>query len=600
MKNPIHDIPHYLSIYQKYIGLRMYAFFLFILLAGLMEGVGILMFLPLLQAANNNSQEVVAISTDTNISFIINNFISSIGLEVSTIVILVVMAAIFLIKGVLVFISYALNVYFSSKLMQDLKVNLVNRYIRMNLSYYFKRDTGYFTSLVNDQVGRAVQSFRLLANVGVDIINSIVYLSLAFIVSWRFGLMALVVGIILLTLFRRLSYYVRIQSRKTTKEDAKVAGKLIQMLQAFKYLKATNQLHVMASEIFQSIYKLKEYQVRSGMATAFTSSSREPIVVAFMLIIVTLQLLIFEEKLAPILISILLFYKSLSAIMSFQSNWQSVLEYIGSMEVVNRELDNLSREYEVTGGVCLSQFKDEICFKNVSFFHDKRSGNIIEDVSFVIPVRKTIAFVGESGSGKTTVINLIELLLQPQKGEILINGISSKKIDTSTWRNQIGYVSQESVVFNDTILNNISMKGAGINTQESVKIAALKAHLSKFIDTLPDGYDTVVGENGFRLSGGQRQRLFIAREIFREPNILILDEATSSLDTESERAIQRSIDELKGKVTIIIIAHRLSTIRNADLIYVLDKGRLIEQGEYDELRNNKKSKFSRLVAAQVV
>jgi subfamily B ATP-binding cassette protein MsbA len=171
-----------------------------------------------------------------------------------------------------------------------------------------------------------------------------------------------------------------------------------------------------------------------------------------------------------------------------------------------------------------------------------------------------------------------------------------------SWRSQVGYVSQETVVFDDTVANNISLwDGEYANDSElrrRIQEAARKAHAHHFIEDLPDGYETVVGDRGVRLSGGQRQRLFVARELFKHPNLLLLDEATSALDTESERYIQQSIDDLQGEVTVVIIAHRLSTIKNVDYVYVLDEGRVIEQGSYDELRGHEASRFREMVEMQ--
>lgn len=213
-----------------------------------------------------------------------------------------------------------------------------------------------------------------------------------------------------------------------------------------------------------------------------------------------------------------------------------------------------------------------------------------------------VAFVGESGAGKSTLIDTLTLLLRPKKGNVFIDGLNAVEIDKDSWRSQIGYVSQETVVFDDTIANNICLwKGdyrKDENVRKRVEEAAKRAYAHRFIETLQDGYETTVGDRGVRLSGGQRQRLFIARELYKNPKLLILDEATSSLDTESERYIQKSIDSLKGSMTVVIIAHRLSTIKNADLIYVLDDGEIIEQGSYDELSNDEKSRFSKMVAIQ--
>jgi len=182
--------------------------------------------------------------------------------------------------------------------------------------------------------------------------------------------------------------------------------------------------------------------------------------------------------------------------------------------------------------------------------------------------------------------------------------VPATELQAATWRRQIGYVSQESVVFDDSIANNICLWEGDARQDpaldQRIREAARHAYLDHFIEGLAEGYDTRVGDRGIRLSGGQRQRLFIARELFKNPNLLILDEATSALDSESERAIQVSIDALRGRMTVVIIAHRLSTVRNADKVFVLDQGELVEQGTYAELRETEGSRFGVMVDLQAL
>jgi len=212
--------------------------------------------------------------------------------------------------------------------------------------------------------------------------------------------------------------------------------------------------------------------------------------------------------------------------------------------------------------------------------------------------------MGLPGSGKTTLADIITLTHKYNSGNMYIDGISANKIKKSSWSSQIGYVSQETLIFDDTIANNITMWQDRMENnkkiEEDIRDAAKQANILEFINSLPDGFNTVVGDRGILLSGGQKQRIFIARELYRKPNLLILDEATSSLDSESEKSIQESIELLKGKITVIIIAHRLSTIKKVDKIYLIDKGKIIEQGSYDELKNNNNSKFSKLASLQVL
>jgi len=198
--------------------------------------------------------------------------------------------------------------------------------------------------------------------------------------------------------------------------------------------------------------------------------------------------------------------------------------------------------------------------RNVHFAYNDADGDVLRDVSVDVPAHQTVALVGESGAGKSTLVDMMTLLLKPREGEVMIDGVPHDEIDLNSWRDQIGYVSQETVVFDDTVANNISLWRGDIDDdpalRERVIHAAERAHADNFIRDLPDGYQTVVGDRGVRLSGGQRQRLFVARELFKQPNLLLLDEATSDLDTASEQHIQDSIDALKGETTVVIIAHR--------------------------------------------
>ena len=205
--------------------------------------------------------------------------------------------------------------------------------------------------------------------------------------------------------------------------------------------------------------------------------------------------------------------------------------------------------------------------------------------------------MGSSGAGKSSIADLLAGLYDPTAGEILIDGTELQRFDLASWQKRIGVVSQDTFLFNATIAANISFGTPGARL-EDVKLAAQQAQATGFIENLPDGFNTLVGERGYRLSGGQRQRISLARAILRQPDLLILDEATSALDTESERLVQEAIDRFDNKHTILVIAHRLSTIVNADQIYVLDQGRVIEQGNHSHLLHLD-GRYSRLWQQQV-
>jgi ABC-type multidrug transport system fused ATPase/permease subunit len=306
--------------------------------------------------------------------------------------------------------------------------------------------------------------------------------------------------------------------------------------------------------------------------------------------LIALQVTVFDEPVAPIFVALLLFHRGMQAVIALQSGWQSTMSRIGSVEMVNDEFESVLANQEQSGAHQLGALQRGIELRNVHFAYNEEDGDVLHDINITVPANQTIALVGESGAGKSTLVDLLTLMLKPQTGTVAIDGVPHDEVDLASWRDQIGYVSQETVVFDDTVANNIHLWQGNIeddpSLRERVYHAAERAHAHHFIQDLPNGYQTVVGDRGVRLSGGQRQRLFVARELFKQPNLLLLDEATSDLDTASEQHIQSSIDALQGEVTVVIIAHRLSTVKNADRIYTVDRGRVTEAGTHEELVAN--------------
>jgi ABC-type multidrug transport system fused ATPase/permease subunit len=292
----------------------------------------------------------------------------------------------------------------------------------------------------------------------------------------------------------------------------------------------------------------------------------------------------------------------MQSMMGIQSNWQSTMNKIGALEMVDDEFDAVQRNRETSGEREIGPLQDGIVLDGVCFAYNEDDGDVLKSIDVSIPANTTVALVGESGAGKSTLVDMLTLMLKPQRGTVRIDGVPHEEVDLDSWRSQIGYVSQETVVFDDTVANNISLWQGDFESdpalRERVIDAAKRAHAHHFIRDLPNGYQTMVGDRGVRLSGGQRQRLFVARELFKQPNLLLLDEATSDLDSASEQHIQNSIEALQGEVTVVIIAHRLSTVKSADQVYVLDDGRVAEEGTYHELSVRENGQFREMVEMQ--
>ncbi len=591
-------IRYYFSIFKEFIGRRMYLVFVLTALAALAESFGIALILPLIEVADAGDVDGEMSSATAVLMSVLN----TIGIGNSLVAILLFIGAVFIGKGLLKFSEGAYLSYLKSQLMIEIKGKMFDKYSTMDYSYYSEKNTGHFVNIINGQISNFIKSFESFKQFLTMIIMTVVYFSVAMILAWNFALMAVVLGAVLLYLFRWLNNYVRRLSIKTAEETTTLNKFLVQSIQSFKYLASTAQMNFLKKGVIQSIKKLANYQLKRGIANAFTNGIKEPVSVLFLLLVIILQVTLFDSPIAPIFVALLLFHRGMQQLVGIQSKWQATMYDIGSLEMVIDEFENVDERQEPTGSTKIPALSKGIDFRDVSFAYNKDDGDVLKDIDLQIPVNRTVAFVGESGAGKSTLIDMMTLMLRPRKGEIYIDDVPGGEINRESWRSQIGYVSQETVVFDDTIANNINLwKGDYSNdpdVRNRVREAAEKAYALKFIEEMPEGFNTIVGDRGIRLSGGQRQRLFIARELYKQPNLLILDEATSALDSDSENYIQQSIDNLKGSMTVMIIAHRLSTIKNADYIYVMDHGKIIEHGSYEDLTMVTNGRFKEMIELQ--
>jgi subfamily B ATP-binding cassette protein MsbA len=596
--NPLRSSLAYWSVYRKHIGNRLYIISVLTLLAAATEGLGIAMLLPLatqLDIAHQSNQP-------TGFAAALYGLLGKLGIQGSLVGILIFISLVFFLKGLLKFAEGGYRSYLQSQLALEVRAKLIDTYATMDYRFYSGHNTGHFVNVVNVQVNSLLLAFDQYQRFIAGLIMMAAYFSFAFLLSWKFASMSLVIGLVILLVFRELNRYVRRLSQLTAEESGTLNHFLVQAMQAFKYLAATATIEPLRKAVSRSIRRLTDNLRRQGIAAAFTDAIREPIAVSVLVLIIVVQLTLLDAALAPILVALLFIYRAMGQVMGVQATWQKTMNHIGSLEMIESELNEAGSHQQQGGPVVLMPFADSIRFRDVCFAFEPGHRDVLSNINLTIPANRTIALVGESGSGKSTLVDLMTLLLRPTQGEILIDGESHNDIDLTSWRSQIGYVSQETVVFDDTIANNISLwrrnNSREADARSKIETAAARANAQRLIDELPDGYNTVVGDRGVRLSGGQRQRLFIARELYKDPRILILDEATSALDSKSELAIKESVDQLKGSTTVVIIAHRLSTIRDADYIYVLDAGRIVEEGSYQELLAIDKGRFKRMVEIQ--
>jgi len=272
-----------------------------------------------------------------------------------------------------------------------------------------------------------------------------------------------------------------------------------------------------------------------------------------------------------------------------------IMNFLPNLEVTHELLEDKTYSRLINGTREFSGLQSGIELRNVSYTHKSKGAITVSDISLSVAKNKTTAIVGPSGAGKSTLIDLFLRLYDVDSGAILIDGMDIKEYDISSFLGKVGFVGQETFIYNASLKDNIAF-GTDYDMDQITEAAQL-ANADGFIQQLAQGYDTIVGDRGIRLSGGERQRIAIARAMIRKPKILVLDEATSSLDNISEGIVQEAIDRISESCTTLVVAHRLSTIRNADVIYVIDGGRIVESGTHEQLVSGK-GKYRELYSKQ--
>ena len=388
-------------------------------------------------------------------------------------------------------------------------------------------------------------------------------------------------------------------SKSQSQLGAQLNGFFLEVLQSFKYLKSTASFSALTRQTQRANRDLAAVENKLSVADAVVDSVREPLLVLLVAGVIYYHVVFHASNVAPIIAALGLLYRCMMEFGFFQSYWQLVCSSFGGLENLYQADRQLNEHQERLSGGLAPRFDSEIRLRNVSFAY--QTEQVLHEIDLTIPCKTSAAIVGSSGAGKTTLVNLITGILRPDTGEVLLDGVNLNEIDIQAYRKRIGYVTQEATVFRDTIANNISMRlGAECDelTMDRIRTVAELSKCDEFIDRMPERYNTLVVDCGKSLSAGQLQRLMIARELFRGPEILILDESTSSLDSVSEECILQSLQSLRGTMTIVVISHRFSAIRGVDQVFVVEAGSIVESGSIEELLMSQESRFSQLSELQ--
>ncbi len=433
-----------------------------------------------------------------------------------------------------------------------------------------------------EKAGHAFYEFMLLCS---TVALVFIYSSVAFLISWKFTSMIFLLSILLPVGLRRIIKRGRNIGKTTAEVNGEFQSTLSEHFDSAKLIKGSGLEEMAANLMSQKARLLAELEQDTLKSYAKLRSYAEPIAVAILCVGIYTAIEIFKIDIASLIVLLFIFFRLFPKVMLIQQQHFMTTVYIPSFEHVEsltEETTALKESYIGTGSPFTSLNKG-IEFRNVSYSYGDKNKPVLKDVSFYIERNETIALVGSSGAGKSTISDMILGLLHPDKGVVLLDGEPLSRYELLSWRRHIGYVTQETILLHDTVRANILWGLGGEISEQEIRRVAKLAHAHEFIEKLQNGYDTLIGDRGVRLSGGQRQRLALARTLARNPQLLILDEATSSLDAESEAQVQKAIDDLAQSTTIFVIAHRLSTIKNADRIYVLEDGNIVESGTWQQL-----------------
>lgn len=528
-----------------------------------------------------SAREVVT----NNANFFVQQLIGEMGATTTLLVIGLFLAFMTFLKTSAYFLSSATIIPVRTGVVRDIRNQLYRKITSLPLGFFSEERKGDIIARMSGDVQEIENS--IMSSLDMLFKNPILiiaYFSTLIIISWQLTLFT----IIFVPVFGWFMGFVgrKLKARSITAQSlwSDTMSQVEETLGGLRIIKAFCAEEKMNSRFdrINSEYRnhIKRVNIRQQMAHPM-SEFLGTVMIVIVLWFGGVLVLNNQTIEAPTFIYyLIILYSIIQPLKDFSKAGYNIPKGLASMERVDKILLAENDIKEPVKPVHISSFEHQIEFRHVSFKYDQQW--VLKDINIVIPKGKTIALVGQSGSGKSTLVDLIPRYYDVQEGEVLIDGVNVKDLGIHDLRQLIGNVNQEAILFNDSFFNNISF-GVENATMKQVEEAARIANAHDFIMQTEEGYDTNIGDRGGRLSGGQRQRVSIARAILKNPPILILDEATSALDTESERLVQDALERLMKTRTTVAIAHRLSTIKNADEIYVLHEGRIVEQGSHETL-----------------
>ncbi len=580
------------------------------------SGVGLVMLVPLLGVAGLD----VGGGSIGQLSQLVTTALASVGLEMTIPSVIGAFLAVIALGAALERVHAVRTAHLYNGFVASVRRRVHEAITRSGWAHYVRRPTSSFVHVLTQEVERLGGATTGMINLGISSVMTMIYVGLALFLSPLATLLVIACGGALLGLLARSTRLGRAKGEAVSSSWARLHAAIAEHLAGMRVSKSHGLEPFHLDRFGERVGRTADAQVdlvRNRASVGFWMKVGSATIMAGVFVF---ALSVLELPLASILLMLFLFSRLVPMLSGLQRYVQQILTMLPSVDRVEQMTTALEAVAEpADGDVEAPRLTSALTFERVHFSYDGAVGVrdtgsstagadasgilgadpatvVLRDVDLVIQAGKTTAVVGPSGAGKSTVADLAVGLLHPTGGRVAVDGVTLEGALVHAWRRRLGYVNQDTFLFNETIRENLRLVRRDASEDEI--LAALRGASASFVEALPDGLDTVVGDRGVRLSGGERQRIALARAILRTPRLLLLDEATSALDPENEHVIQTAIERMAGQLTILIIAHRLASVRRADMIYVMERGRVVEAGAWDDLVAQPDGRFRSLCIAQ--
>ncbi len=546
-------------------------------LASLAEGIGISLLIPFLQNLQLQQNATINNPIFNNFNQILVNFEPKQRILILTLGILFAI----LLKAILAYIYSVLCYWLQSHTLHKLRFQVYEQLLKVSQSFWDTNKSGQLLNLISQETANSSLALTFLIWLTINVCMMVIFGLFLLFISWQLTLLVTIAFLLISLIISVITRKTEALGKEVLQANINLSNLTLESFTGIKTIRAFGRETYEQKRYKRASLQERDLRVKLNIETAIIDPISEGLSVG---ILVCIMFITFKTTVnLPILMTfIFMLYRLQPQVQKFNYNLTQIIALSNSVKEVYSLLNTVDKPYIISGHIPFTGLKQGIKFESVNFVYSGTNNPALEDISIFIPQGKTTALVGQSGAGKSTLINLIFRFYDVNSGEIYIDNYPLKELELKSWRNHIAMVSQDVHIFSATIRENIAYSNPEATESEIIE-AAKKAHAHEFISELSQGYDTFVGDRGIKLSGGQRQRISIARAILCNPEILILDEATNSLDNISEKLIQESIDLLSKNRTVIVIAHRLSTIENADKIIVFKQGKVVEQGSLNSL-----------------